>query len=158
MTQSMYSTLLAFHSWFRWLVLLSLIFTICRAYTGWRSNKPFTRLDDFTRHTTATVVHIQLGIGITLYFVSPIVSYFLNNFSEAVHLREIRFFGMEHVVMMLTAITVITVGSIKAKRRPTDQEKFKTIAIWYSVGLFFILTSIPWGILFLVGRPLLRSF
>ena len=149
---------LTLRSWFRWLVLLSLVIAIYRSYKGWRSNKPFTKLDNFTRHTTATVLHIQFAIGITLYFISPIVSYFLHNFHEAVHLREIRFFGMEHMVMMLTAITVITIGSIKTKRKNTDQAKFKTMAIWYSVGLFLILASIPWGILFLVSRPLLRSF
>jgi len=154
----MYSTLLAFHSGFRWLVLLSLVFSVYRAYSGWLTHRPFTKVDDFTRHTTATIAHIQFGIGITLYFTSPIVNYFLNNFGEAVHLREIRFFGMEHIVMMLTAITLVTIGSTKAKRKAADLEKFKTMAIWYSVGLFFILTSIPWGILFLVSRPLLRSF
>jgi hypothetical protein len=65
---------------------------------------------------------------------------------------------MEHIVMMLTAIMVITVGSIKTKRKTTDQEKFRTMAKWYAIGLFLILASIPWGVLFLVNRPLLRAF
>jgi hypothetical protein len=154
----MYSILLSIHSLFRWLVLASLLFALCRAYKGWLSNLPFTKLDNTIRHTTATITHIQLILGITLYFISPVVGYFLHNFSEAVHMREMRFFGIEHIVMMLTAITVITVGSVKTKRKNTNQEKFKTMAIWYSVGLFLILASIPWGILFLVHRPLLRSF
>jgi len=154
----MYSILLSFHSLFRWLVLASLIFTLYRAYKGWLSDQPFTKLDNFTRHTTATIVHIQLILGVTLYFISPIVSYFLHNFTEAVHMREMRFFGMEHIVTMLTAITIITIGSVKTKRKNTDREKFKTMAIWYSVGLFLILASIPWGILFLVSRPYLRLF
>src|SRR5438105_10736450 len=111
----MYPTLLALHSWFRWLVLVSLVFVIYRAIKGWLTNRPFTKLDNTLRHSTATIAHIQLIFGLTLYFISPIVTYFLDHFSEAVHLREIRFFGMEHIVMMLTAITVITIGSIKAK-------------------------------------------
>ena len=154
----MYSSLLVLHSWFRWLVLVCLIFAVCRAYLGWRSNKPFTKLDNFSRHATATIAHIQFTFGLTLYFISPIVSYFLHHFGEAVHLREIRFFGLEHIIMMTSAITMITIGSIKAKRKNTDREKFRTMVIWYSIGLFLILASIPWGILFLVSRPLLRSF
>jgi len=154
----MYSTLLSLHSWFRWLVLASLILALYRAYRGWFLNIPFTKLDNTLRHTTATIAHVQLILGVTLYFISPIVGYFFDNFSEAVHMREMRFFGMEHIVMMLTAITVITIGSVKTKRKNTDKEKFKAMAIWYSVGLFLILASIPWGILFLVHRPLLRSF
>ena len=154
----MSSTLLPLHSWFRWLVLASLIFSIYRAYAGWRLNRPFTKLDNFTRHISATIAHIQFGIGITLYLNSPIVRYFLNNFGEAVHMREIRFFGMEHSVIMLSAITIITIGSIKIKRKTNDQDKFKTMAKWYSIALFLILTSIPWGILFLVHRPMFRIF
>jgi multisubunit Na+/H+ antiporter MnhF subunit len=154
----MYSTLLAIHSWFRWLVLLSLVIAVYRSYTGWRSDKRFTKLDNFTRHTTATVLHIQFTIGIVLYLISPIVTYFLHNFNEAVHLREIRFFGMEHIVMMVTAVIVITIGSIKTKRRSTDQRKFKTMLTWYSGGLMLILASIPWGVLFLVSRPFFRAF
>ena len=154
----MYSSLLTLHSWFRWLVLLSLVFAIYKAFTGWKLNKPFTKLDNFTRHTTATIAHLQLALGLTLYFISPIVNYFLHNFREAVHMREIRFFGMEHIVMMTSAITIITIGSIKTKRSTIDQEKFKTMAKWYSIGLLLILASIPWGILFLVNRPLVRMF
>lgn len=154
----MYAAVLTLHSWFRWLVLVSLIVTLYRAYSGWRNHRSFSGLDNTLRHTTATIAHVQLILGITLYFLSPIVSYFLNNFGEGVHLREIRFFGMEHIVMMLTAVTVITIGSIKTKQKSTDREKFKTMAIWYGIGLFLILVSIPWGILFLVSRPLLRSF
>jgi hypothetical protein len=154
----MYLTLLAFHSWFRWLVLASLLFAVYRAYHGKLSNRQFTKFDNTIRHTTATIVHVQLILGLTLYFISPISGYFLNNFKEAVHMREIRFFGLEHIVMMVTAITVITIGSIKTKRRTTDQEKFKTMATWYSIGLLLILASIPWGVLFLVNRPFFRSF
>ncbi len=154
----MYSTLLIVHSWFRWLVLASLLFSVYRAFTGWKSNRQFTKLDNFTRHATATITHIQFGIGITLYFVSPIVSYFLDNFLEAVQMREIRFFGMEHIVMMLCAITVVTVGSVRTKRKTTDRDKFKTMTTWYSIGLLLILASIPWGVSFLVSRPFLRGF
>lgn len=154
----MYSTLLVLHSLIRWFVLASLLFAIFRAYKGWRSQKRFSKFDNSVRHWTATIAHIQLIIGLWLYFVSPIINYFLHNYNEAVHQREIRFFGMEHSLMMLIAMIVITIGSVKAKRKSTDTEKFKTMAIWFSVGLFIILTSIPWGFSPLVSRPYYRPF
>src|SRR5262245_30459916 len=140
----MYITLLAIHSLLRWLVLASLFFAIFRAYRGWFQNKAFTPLENSVRHTTATIVHIQFLVGLWLYFVSPVVSYFLKNFKTAVHERDIRFFGMEHVTMMLIAVSVITIGSMSAKKKESDQAKFKTIAIWYTVGLVIIFLSIPW--------------
>lgn len=154
----MYSTLLSLHSLVRWFVLASLLFAIFCAYKGWLSKKQFSKFDNSVRHWTATIAHIQIVIGLLLYFVSPIIDYFLHNYNEAVHLREIRFFGMEHSLMMLTAIVIITIGSAKAKRKQTDTEKFKTMAIWFTIGLFIILTSIPWAFSPLASRPYYRPF
>lgn len=154
----MYIFLLALHSLTRWLVLTSLLLSIFIAYRGWLLNKVYTKLDNNIRIITATIAHIQLIFGLWLYFISPIVHYFLNNFATAVHERQIRFFGMEHVTIMLTAIVIITIGSAKAKRKPTDHEKFKTMAIWFTIGLLLILTSIPWSFSPLVSRPLFRAF
>ncbi|MEJ7740420.1 MAG: hypothetical protein WKF97_23625 [Chitinophagaceae bacterium] len=65
---------------------------------------------------------------------------------------------MEHITMMLTAIIVITIGSAKTKRKSTDQEKFKTMATWFTIGLLIILTSIPWPFSPLTSRPFFRPF
>src|SRR2546423_1484318 len=137
----MYSTLLAFHSIVRWLVLASLLFAIFRAYKGLLSKITFSGFDNSVRHWTATIAHVQLVIGVWLYFISPIVNYFLHNYKQAVHQREIRFFGMEHSLMMLIAITVITIGSAKCKRKRTDREKYKTMALWFTIGFIIILLS-----------------
>lgn len=154
----MYLSLLALHSLIRWLVLLSLLFAIYRAYRGWLTNRPFTKFDNAVRINTATIAHIQLLIGIGLYFISPIIDYFLRNFKEAIHQREIRFFGMEHSTMMLIAIVLITIGSAKAKRKQTDKEKFRVLAIWFTIALFILLTSIPWAFSPLTSRPYFRPF
>jgi hypothetical protein len=154
----MYSILLATHSLMRWLVLASLLYSLFIAYRGWLYNKLFTKADGVTRLVTTTIAHVQLVIGITLYCVSPVVSYFLHNYSKAVHERQIRFFGMEHITMMVVAITVITIGSSKAKRKTNDLEKFKTMAIWFSIALLIILLSIPWSFSPLTSRPSFRPF
>ena len=154
----MYPTLLGIHSLFRWLVLASLIFAIYRAYNGWISKRTFSPFDNALRHWTATIAQIQLVLGLWLYFISPIIDYFLHNYNDAVHQRETRFFGMEHSLMMLAAIVLITIGSMKAKRKQMDTEKFKTMAIWFSIGLLIILISIPWTFSPLASRPYFRQF
>ena len=154
----MYLTLLALHSLVRWFVLISLLYAIYRSYSGWFSGKVFSKTDNAVRHWTATIAHIQFMIGITLYFLSPVVDYFLKNFSQALHLREIRFFGMEHSFMMLLAVAIISIGSANAKRKVDDRDKFKTMAIWFTVGLLVILSSIPWSFSPLVSRPSFRPF
>lgn len=152
----MYNTLLALHSFTRWLVLGSLALALFCAYRGWLLKKTFSKTDNQVRIISAAVAHVQLVLGLTLYFISPIVNYFLHNFKTAVHERVIRFFGMEHITMMLVAIVLITIGSAKAKRKPTDEQKFKTWAVWYTVALVIIFFSIPWAFSPLTSRPYYR--
>ena len=154
----MYSVLLAIHSLIRWLVLISLLYSIIIAYRGWLSGKPFANADNVTRIITTTIAHIQLVIGVWLYFISPVVHYFWDNFGKAVHERQIRFFGMEHVTMMIIAITVLTIGSAKSKQKTADHKKFKTIAIWFTIALLIIFSSIPWSFSPLISRPNFRPF
>ena len=154
----MYSFLLALHSLIRWLVLVSLIFALYRGYSGWRLGRAFTRTDNIARIAAATAAHIQLLVGLSLYFISPIVHYFLNNFRAAVHERNIRFFGMEHITMMLIAIIIITIGSVKAKNKSGDHEKFRAMAIWFTIALVIIFLSIPWSFSPFTHRPNFRSF
>ncbi len=154
----MYSTVLALHSLNRWFVLISLLLSIFCAYRGWFLKRDFSKFDNLLRHWTATISHIQLILGLWLYFISPITNFFIHNYNEAVHQREIRFFGMEHSFMMFIAIIVISIGSAKAKRKEMDVEKFKTEALWFTVGLIIILTSIPWSFSPLASRPNFRPF
>lgn len=154
----MYVTLLALHSLVRWLVLVSLLFAIFRAYSGWSTHKPFSRFDHAVRQCTVAILHAQLLLGVVLYVISPLVYHFLANFNEAVHQRDLRFFGMEHVTMMVLAVAVVTIGAARVKRRTTDTEKYKTMAIWFTVGLLLIFLSIPWAFSPFTSRPYFRPF
>jgi hypothetical protein len=154
----MYSVLLTIHSLVRWLVLISLLVAVYRAYKGWLGNEKFTRFDNAIRTATVTISHIQLVLGISLYCISPVVRYFLSYFKKAVHEREIRFFGMEHITMMVIAIVLLTIGSAKAKRQTTDQQRFKVMAIWFTIALIIIFASIPWQFSPFTKRPYFRWF
>jgi hypothetical protein len=152
----MYSVLLTIHSLVRWLVLISLFIAVYRAYKGWHNKGTFSKFDNTIRVATVTTSHIQLVLGISLYCISPVVRYFLNYFKKAVHEREIRFFGMEHITMMVIAIVIITIGAAKVNRQTTDQQRFKTMAIWFTIALVIIFSSIPWQFSPLTSRPYFR--
>src|SRR3954462_3048787 len=98
----MYQTLLFGHSLLRWLVLISLLYSIFRAYKGYSSQLVFTKTDNAVRHWTATIAHIQLIFGILIYVQSPIVKYLRKNFSGGIQNSETAFFGLLHIFLMLT--------------------------------------------------------
>lgn len=152
----MYQTLLICHSLLRWLVLISLLYAIFRAYKGYSSQLSFTKTDNAVRHWTATIAHIQLIFGILIYVQSPIVKYFWKNFKDGIQNTEIAFFGLFHIFLMLTAIVLITIGSALAKRKKIDNDKFKTMLLWFSIALIIIFIAIPWPFSPLSNRPYFR--
>ena len=154
----MYHVLLVSHSIFRWLMLFILILSIIIGIRGWITKKKFNKIDNQFRHWTATIAHIQLLIGMGLYIISPVIRYFFENFGEAVKISEIRFFGMEHSLMMFLAIGLITFGSSSAKRKTKDKAKFKTMTIWFLIALVITIVNIPWEFSGFVSRPHFRFF
>jgi hypothetical protein len=154
----MYQTLLIFHSLVRWLVLVTLVYALVSAGIGYTRKRPFTKADDAVRHWTATTAHIQLILGATLYFNSPVIRAFFARFSNSIQSVDTAFFGVVHVLTMFIAIILITIGSALAKRQTLDQDKFRTMLIWFSIGLVLILLAIPWPFSPLANRPYVRSF
>lgn len=152
----MYQTLTFYHSLFRWLVLVSLLYALFRAYRGYFFNRAFSKTDNLVRHWTATIAHIQLMIGIVFYTQSPVIRYFWNHFSTAIHEPDTVFFGLIHIALMLTAIVLITIGSALAKRRATDKARFRTMLTWFTCALVLILIAIPWPFSPLAARPYFR--
>lgn len=154
----MYTLLLVAHSIVRWLVLAALLYTLYRSYRGWFSERTFSKQDRLFQNITTRTVHLQFLLGLVLYVVSPVIQSLFQNFSEAVGQTAIRFFAMEHSVMMLIAVVLITIGSKNTRKKSRDREKFKTLAIWFTIALIVILISIPWPFLGSAGRPLFRLF
>ena len=154
----MYSYLIFFHSITRWFVLGSLLFAISRSYQGYFTKGVFTKTDDSIRHWTATISHIQLTIGSVLYFTSPLIKFFFAHFKEQFVNIDLAFFGLVHILLMTVAVVLITIGSAIAKRKLTDQEKFRTMLVYFSIALLIIFIAIPWPFSPFTNRPYIRIF
>ena len=85
-------------------------------------------------------LHIQLLIGLVLYFKSAKVT-FIDGWMKD---PEDRFYGMEHILMMVIAIVLVTIGRKKAENHIEPAKKFKTITLWYTIALLIIIAAIPW--------------
>lgn len=152
----MYATLLVLHSLFRWLVLVTLLYTLYRAWKGYLNKTLFSKADNAWRHWTATTAHIQLLIGFTLYLKSPLIKNFFHSVKAGIQYAEMAFFSIIHIAGMLLAIVLVTIGSAMAKRKTNDRDKFRTLLRFYALALLLILLAIPWPFSPLAGRPYLR--
>ena len=152
----MYQSLTFYHSLMRWLVLVSLVYAIARAWRGYALHKPFGKADNAIRHWTATIAHIQLLIGMVFYMESPVVKYFWKHTGDAVQHMDALFFSVIHVSLMLTAVVILTIGSARAKRQQSDKDKFKAMLLWFAIALGIICIAIPWPFSPLAARPYFR--
>lgn len=154
----MYPHLLATHNLLRWVFLVFILISLVQAYSGWLGNRPYTKIANLFKTLTVSTIHLQLIIGVILYFVSPLVAEFLGNMGGSMKNKDLRFFGMEHAVMMLLAVVCVTIGSAKSKRQPNDAAKYKTIAIWFTIALVLILVAVPSEFSPMNIRPNFRAF
>ncbi|MDG2154263.1 MAG: hypothetical protein P8K10_10050 [Crocinitomicaceae bacterium] len=125
------------HSGLRWLVLGLLIYAIYNAATNKTS---YEKRDKMINLFAMISLHIQLLLGLILYYTSGNVSFESGWMKNAVT----RFYGMEHLLGMLLAIIVVTVGRKMAEKQEEPEQKNKKILVWYIIGLVLILASIPW--------------
>ena len=132
------------HSYWAYLVVILLVIAVVNAIIGLTQKKQFTDKDLRIGLFTLIVSHIQLLIGLTWYFMSPYFSMLTSNTADVMKTKELRLLALEHPVMMILALVLITIGWSKHKKKTTDAAKFKTFVIFYGLGLVFILSKIPW--------------
>ncbi len=142
----MYSTVFFIHSWWAYLVLLVLVIASINSLIGFFSKKEYGANDFRISLFTLIVSHIQLLIGLVLYFVSPYFNAFSEGgMGEVMKDSTLRLYLVEHPLMMILAVVLITVGYSKHKKKLTSQPKFKMLAIFYTLALVFVLSRIPWS-------------
>jgi len=132
------------HSYWAYIVLIILVIAVVNAFVGIFKKKDFKSTDLRLGLFTLIVSHIQLLIGLAWYFMSPYFNQLISNTSEVMKTKEIRLLALEHPVMMIIAITLITIGWSKHKKKTTSMAKFKIFAIFYGLALLLILFRIPW--------------
>ena len=102
------------HSGWAYITLIILIYAVVNAFIGLTSKKEFKDKDLRVSLFTLIVAHLQLIIGMIAYFVSAQFAYLLDNgMGATMKDPEIRLFIVEHPLMMILAITVLTVGFSK---------------------------------------------
>lgn len=132
------------HSYWAYIALAILILAVVNNVIGLIKKKEFKDTDLRLSLFALIVSHIQLLIGLAWYFMSPYFEQLTSNTSEVMKTKELRLLALEHPIMMILAITLITIGWSKHKKKTTSNSKFKTLAIFYGLGLLFILSRIPW--------------
>ena len=128
------------HSGLRWVFLALIVAALINAFLKWRKGADFAESDRKLNLFTMIAAHIQLLTGIALYFISGKV------IMEGASMKDsiLRFFLVEHPVMMVLAVILITIGYSKSKKLADSTARFKATLIFMGVGFLLLLAGIPW--------------
>lgn len=140
----MYDVVKMLHSYWAYLILLMLLLAVINAIIGLTGKKEYDAKAFRISLFGLIVSHIQLLIGIILYFVSPMFDLWSEMGSEVMKTSTVRLFLVEHPFVNILAVALITIGYSKHKKKSASTSKYKTIAIFYFIALILFLSRIPW--------------
>ncbi|WP_027076799.1 hypothetical protein [Maribacter antarcticus] len=137
---------LSLHSYLAYIVIAVLFLAVGNATLGWLNNKMFLPQKDFRLSLFALILtHLMLLVGLALYFISPNGFYVIQEFGMGGLSSAARLLAVEHPFVNILAVVLITIGWSRHKKFMEGQKKFKSIAIFYGIGLLLILSRNPWG-------------
>jgi L-cystine uptake protein TcyP (sodium:dicarboxylate symporter family) len=134
----MYHGLLHSHSLLRYFVLILLLVVIVQALIGLMNNQPFGKLNNKLSLWLLIFTHIQMLVGLVLYFKSSWVQFGDTTMKD----DTLRYWTVEHIFGMLIAVVLITVARATSKRLPTDQAKHKRLLILNTIALVIIIATV----------------
>ncbi len=141
----MYSLLKTAHSYWAFIVIILLFLAIINAFVGIAKKRSFNS-KDFRRSLFVLISsHIQLLLGLILYFVSPWFSQWSTLGGGVMKDAQARLYLVEHPIVNILAIILITMGWSMHKRQTLDGKKFSRIGVFYALGLLLLLSRIPWS-------------
>lgn len=133
------------HSLLAYLVVILIIISVINALIGLIGKRSFIAKDLRIPLFTLILSHIQLLVGLVLFFISPMIQWFNSNTETANIMKNssLRLYNLEHPLMMIIGVVFITLGFSSHKKKTTPAAKFRTIFIFYTIGLILILARIP---------------
>ena len=141
----MYNFIKEAHSGWAYLVLILLFLAGINALIGFSSNKEFTAKDRKISLFGLIATHVQLLLAMFLYFLSPYYNTMKEiGMGEVMKNSDLRLYLIEHPLINLIAIILVTVGWSKHKSATTSKAKFKSIWLMYLIAFVLILSRIPW--------------
>ncbi len=134
------------HSLLRYAVLITLVYAVLRALLGFLGKRKFDQSDDKASLWAMMSCDLQLTLGLILYFVGDLGfnNLRLRAVAEVMKNSVLRFFAVEHILMMLIAIILVHIGRSKIKKGSSDVARHRSILLFYGIALIIILASIPW--------------
>jgi hypothetical protein len=152
----MYFTVLLLHSWLRWLALVAGVGATFAALSKGDGTPKSLQSAERWGLIFMITLDVQMLLGLLLYGVlSPYTAAAMKDFGAAMRDPGLRFWAVEHPAIMLSAVILVHVGRVLARKSADVGTKRKRLLICFGLAVLLILLRTPWPGM-ANGRPLFR--
>jgi uncharacterized membrane protein (UPF0182 family) len=138
--------LLHLHNLLRWVILILLLVSLFKAFTGWQQKKTFSAGDKKTWLFTMIAGHITLLIGLYQWLAGRygLLTTTLPEGTSIMKDSFYRFYMVEHPVAMILTIVFLTLAHGMAKKAVADEVKYRKAFFYFLIALLLIIAVVPW--------------
>lgn len=136
------------HSLLRWFALIAIVIALILSFRGIIRKRMFGKEANRWSLLTLIAYHLQLVVGLILYFAQGWYSQ-MGNMAD----KYVRFFAVEHSLGMIIAIILVTLGRISSKKASSDRAQYKRVFWYFLIAFIITVASIPWPFREVIGRP-----
>ena len=145
-TKYMQTGLVHLHNLLRWVILILLLVSIFKSYSGYNSKKQFDAGDKKFWLFTMIAAHITLLLGLYQWAFGSLGFFTMPEMpmGELMKNKTTRFFVVVHPIMMILAIVFITLAHGMAKKSVDDTTKYRKAFRYFLIALVLLLVAVPW--------------
>lgn len=141
----MYEFVLSAHNLLRWVVVLTALLALARAFGGWFGGRGWALADASANRWFVLAATAQFVVGLLLWaFLSPFGVASFGDMAATMKDATRRFWAVEHFTLMLVALVMVHVGAARARRAASDVAKHRTAAIFFAIATALVLAGVPW--------------
>jgi len=149
----MYPYVLGLHNIVRWIVLIAGVWSVFLVWRGWLQRRQWSDTEARATRAFLGALDLQFLLGLLLFAVfSPLTRQGFRDMGAAMSDAPVRYFLLEHPLIMLVAIASAHIAAVQVRRAATDAERFQRASILYGLSLAAVAGFIPWA------RPMMPSF
>jgi len=131
---------LGIHNILRWVVLGMGLFSLAKLFAGWFGKKTWKEHVQKSLFFYTVALDSQLLIGSLLYFIfSDLTRAAFSNIRNALSNPMLRFFTLEHALLMILAIIFAHLGNSIGKKELLDDQKFIRVSIMIAISFIFLI-------------------
>ena len=136
---------LTIHHYLPFLLFFMLVLAVVKSFLVSYAGKDLCLEKCKILSITMILAHLQLVFGIILFYKKSSEI----DWSVVMSNTDSRYTFVEHPLMMLLAIILISVGRVKAKKIEDSKKSAKTIFTYFLIALILILLRTPFDKLFM---------